>query len=160
MVSAVAFQAAFSTATVSCFRKTWFGTIWLGYRGINAARPQSLPTELNMTKSPTRESPQANKEPPPRQRNIYDYDGEYEFPTVQHWTPDFAGRRDVRHSRASHDFDRSSTDREYAETRDRDFSANPSNDKAQSLGWKDILLSVYDNIGKDRIILVATGVTF
>jgi len=59
-----------------------------------------------MTKSPTRESPQANEEPPPRQRNIYDYDGEYEFPTVQHWTPDFAGRRDVRHSRASHDFDR------------------------------------------------------
>ena len=54
-----------------------------------------------MTKSPTRESPQANEEPPPRQRNIYDYDGEYEFPTVQHWTPDFAGRRDVRHSRAS-----------------------------------------------------------
>ena len=72
-----------------------------------------------MTKSPTRESPQANEEPPPRQRNIYDYDGEYEFPTVQHWTPDFAGRRDVRHSRASHDFDRSSTDREYAETRAR-----------------------------------------
>jgi hypothetical protein len=31
---------------------------------------------------------------------------------------------------------------------------------AQSLGWKDILLSVYDNIGKDRIILVAAGVTF
>jgi hypothetical protein len=60
-----------------------------------------------MIKSPTRESPpQANEEPPPRQRNIYDYDGEYEFPTVQHWTPDFAGRRDVRHSRASHDFDR------------------------------------------------------
>jgi hypothetical protein len=40
-----------------------------------------------MTKSPTRESrPQANEEPPPRPRNIYDYDGEYEFPTVQHWT--------------------------------------------------------------------------
>jgi hypothetical protein len=44
-----------------------------------------------MTKSPTRESPpQANEEPPPRHRNIYDCDGEYEFPTVQHWTPDFA----------------------------------------------------------------------
>jgi hypothetical protein len=55
-----------------------------------------------MTKSPTRESPpQANEEPPPRHRNIYDCDGEYEFPTVQHWTPDFAGRRDIRHSRAS-----------------------------------------------------------
>jgi hypothetical protein len=53
-----------------------------------------------MTKSPTRESPpQANEEPPPRHRNIYDYDGEYEFPTVQQWTPDFAGRRDVGHSR-------------------------------------------------------------
>jgi hypothetical protein len=40
-----------------------------------------------MTKSPTRESPpQANEEPPSRHRNIYDYDGEYEFPTVQHWT--------------------------------------------------------------------------
>lgn len=36
-----------------------------------------------MTKSPTRESPpQANEEPPPRHRNIYDCDGEYEFPTV------------------------------------------------------------------------------
>ena len=53
-----------------------------------------------MTKSPTRESPpQANEEPPPSHRSIYDYDGEYEFPTVQHWTPDFAGRRDVGHSR-------------------------------------------------------------
>jgi len=37
-----------------------------------------------MTKSPTRESPlQPNEQP--RHRNIYDYDGEYEFPTVQHW---------------------------------------------------------------------------
>jgi hypothetical protein len=34
------------------------------------------------------------REPPPRpteqlqqrHRNIYDYDGEYEFPTSQHWT--------------------------------------------------------------------------
>jgi hypothetical protein len=32
--------------------------------------------------------------------------------------------------------------------------------KAIAPGWKDILLSVYDNIGKDRIILVAAGVTF
>jgi hypothetical protein len=39
-----------------------------------------------MTKSPTRESPPQPNEPP-RHRNIYDYDGEYEFPTVQHWTP-------------------------------------------------------------------------
>jgi hypothetical protein len=55
--------------------------------------------ELNMTKSPTRESPpQAKEEPRPRHRNVYDYDGEYEFPvcsigprqTFQH------GRRDVR----------------------------------------------------------------
>jgi hypothetical protein len=41
-----------------------------------------------MTKSLTRESPtQANEEPPPRRRNVYDYEGEYEFPAVQHWTP-------------------------------------------------------------------------
>jgi hypothetical protein len=40
-----------------------------------------------MTKSPTRESPpQAKEGPPPRHRNVYDYDGEYEFPSVQHWT--------------------------------------------------------------------------
>jgi hypothetical protein len=40
-----------------------------------------------MTKSPPRESPmQANEEPRPRHRNVYDYDGEYEFPTMQHWT--------------------------------------------------------------------------
>jgi hypothetical protein len=40
-----------------------------------------------MTKSPTRESPpQPNEQSQLRQRNIYDYDGEYEFPTVQHWT--------------------------------------------------------------------------
>jgi hypothetical protein len=38
-----------------------------------------------MTKSPTRESPPEPNEQP-RHRNIYDYDGEYEFPTVQHWT--------------------------------------------------------------------------
>ena len=38
-----------------------------------------------MTKSPTRESPpQANEEPPPRHRNIFDYDGEYEFPIARH----------------------------------------------------------------------------
>ena len=40
-----------------------------------------------MTKSPTRESrPQPNEQPQPRRRNIYDYDGEYEFPIVPHWT--------------------------------------------------------------------------
>ena len=41
----------------------------------------------NMTKSPTRKlPPQTNEEPPPRHRNVYDYDGEYEFPSAQHWT--------------------------------------------------------------------------
>jgi hypothetical protein len=40
-----------------------------------------------MTKSLTRESPQPNEQPQLRHRNIYDYDGEYEFPIVQHWTP-------------------------------------------------------------------------
>jgi hypothetical protein len=82
----VAFQTAFSAATVSSFRKPGSeGLAWLA--GINVARPQSLPTELNMTKSPPRESPmQANEEPRPRHRNVYDYDGEYEFPTMQHWT--------------------------------------------------------------------------
>ena len=38
-----------------------------------------------MTKSPTRESPSEPNEQP-QHRNIYDYDGEYEFPRVQHWT--------------------------------------------------------------------------
>ena len=38
-----------------------------------------------MTKSLTRKSPQLNKQPQPH-RNIYDYDGEYEFPIVEHWT--------------------------------------------------------------------------
>src|SRR5215471_10923349 len=39
----------------------------------------------NMTKSPTRElPPQTNEEPPPRHRNVYD--GDYEFPSAQHWT--------------------------------------------------------------------------
>src|SRR3954452_2427182 len=27
-------------------------------------------------------------------------------------------------------------------------------------GWKDILLRVYENIGKDRVIAIAAGVTF
>jgi hypothetical protein len=59
----------------------------LGYRGIKVARPQSLPRELNMTTSPTRESPaQTNTKLQPHSRNVYDYDGEYEFPTAQHWT--------------------------------------------------------------------------
>ena len=40
-----------------------------------------------MTKSPTRESPsQASEQSQPRRRNVYDYDGEYEFPTARHWT--------------------------------------------------------------------------
>ena len=38
-----------------------------------------------MTKSPTRESPSLPNEQS-QHRNIYDYDGEYEFPIVQHWT--------------------------------------------------------------------------
>jgi hypothetical protein len=33
------------------------------------------------------ESPaQRSEQPQPRHRNVYDCDGEYEFPTVQHWT--------------------------------------------------------------------------
>ncbi len=40
-----------------------------------------------MTRASTGESPrQPNEQPQPRRRNIYDYDGEYEFPTVRHWT--------------------------------------------------------------------------
>jgi hypothetical protein len=40
-----------------------------------------------MTKSSTREpSPQPSEQPQPRRRNVYDYDGEYEFPIVQHLT--------------------------------------------------------------------------
>ena len=40
-----------------------------------------------LTKPSTRESPpQPNEQPQPRHRNIYDYDGEYELPIVQHWT--------------------------------------------------------------------------
>jgi len=40
-----------------------------------------------MTKASTGESPpQPNEQPQPRRRNIYDDDGEYEFPTVRHWT--------------------------------------------------------------------------
>jgi len=38
-----------------------------------------------MTKSATRESPSQPNEQS-QHRNIYDYDGEYEFPIVQHWT--------------------------------------------------------------------------
>jgi len=54
-----------------------------------------------MTKSPTREaSTQANEQA--RRRNVYDYDGEYEFPTVQHWTaPDSAHRRSASASSLS-----------------------------------------------------------
>ncbi|HET8918751.1 MAG TPA: hypothetical protein VFN27_03635 [Xanthobacteraceae bacterium] len=44
-----------------------------------------------MTKSPTRESlPQPSEQLQPRRRNAYDYDGEYEFPTVRHWTAPLA----------------------------------------------------------------------
>jgi len=40
-----------------------------------------------MTMPSTGESPpQPNEQPQPRRRNIYDCDGESEFPTVQHWT--------------------------------------------------------------------------
>jgi hypothetical protein len=40
-----------------------------------------------MTKPSTGElPPQLNEQPQPPRRNIYDCDGEYEFPTVQHWT--------------------------------------------------------------------------
>jgi hypothetical protein len=39
-----------------------------------------------VTKSPTRElPPQRGEQPQPHHRNVYDYDGEYEFPTVRHW---------------------------------------------------------------------------
>jgi hypothetical protein len=48
-----------------------------------------------MTKSPTRESPpEPNEQSQPLQRNIYDYDGEYEFPIAQHRTPSPAHRAD------------------------------------------------------------------
>lgn len=41
-----------------------------------------------MTKSPARESPpEPNEQSQPLERNIYDYDGEYEFPIAQHRTP-------------------------------------------------------------------------
>jgi hypothetical protein len=48
-----------------------------------------------MTKSPAPELPrQTNEESTQRHRNAYDYDGEYEFPTAQHWTaPDVPGSR-------------------------------------------------------------------
>jgi hypothetical protein len=40
-----------------------------------------------MIKSSTRESsPQPSEQPQPRRRNVYDYDGEYEFTIVRHWT--------------------------------------------------------------------------
>ena len=39
-----------------------------------------------MAKSSTRESPPQRANNRKRRRNAYDYDGEYEFPTVQHWT--------------------------------------------------------------------------
>jgi hypothetical protein len=46
-----------------------------------------MSTDLTFANLPEREaSPQPNQQSQPRHRNIYDYDGEYEFPTVQHWT--------------------------------------------------------------------------
>jgi hypothetical protein len=40
-----------------------------------------------MTKSPRYESPpQPNEQPQPRHRNVFDYDGEYEFAIAGHWT--------------------------------------------------------------------------
>jgi hypothetical protein len=44
---------------------------------------------------PTRESPlQPSEQPQPRQRSVYDYDGEYEFPFAEHWTAPEADRAD------------------------------------------------------------------
>ena len=41
-----------------------------------------------VTKSPTREShPHRSEQSQPRHRNVYDCDGEYEFPVVRHWAP-------------------------------------------------------------------------
>jgi hypothetical protein len=38
------------------------------------------------TVSSTRKSqPQRSEQPQPRHRNVYDYDGEYEFAIAQHW---------------------------------------------------------------------------
>jgi hypothetical protein len=37
-----------------------------------------------VTKSPTRES-LPSEQSQPRRRNVYDCDGEYEFPVVRHW---------------------------------------------------------------------------
>jgi hypothetical protein len=46
-----------------------------------------MSTDLTFANSPKREaSPQPIEQLQPRDRNTYDYDGEYEFPTVQHWT--------------------------------------------------------------------------
>jgi hypothetical protein len=51
-----------------------------------------------MKKNPTRESqrPQPSEQSQPVRRNVYDYDGEYEFHTARHWTAPAAGpvRRD------------------------------------------------------------------
>jgi len=40
-----------------------------------------------VTKSPTRESLPHPSEQSQRRRNVYDCDGEYEFPVERHWTP-------------------------------------------------------------------------
>ena len=55
-----------------------------------------------VTKSPTRESlPHRSEQSQPRHRNVYDYDGEYEFHTVRHWTAPAAGpvRREEENER-------------------------------------------------------------
>jgi hypothetical protein len=47
----------------------------------------NMSTDLTFANSPKRElPPQPDEQPQLRHRNIYDYDGEYEFPTVKHWT--------------------------------------------------------------------------
>jgi hypothetical protein len=38
-----------------------------------------------MTKASTRESPPQRSQQPQPRRNIYDYDGEYEFIVARHW---------------------------------------------------------------------------
>jgi hypothetical protein len=38
--------------------------------------------------------PQSSEQPQPRRRNVYDYDGEYEFLLAQHWTAPEKDRAD------------------------------------------------------------------
>jgi len=51
-----------------------------------------------MTKSATRQSPTQKEHRRPRHRNVYDYEGEYEFLTAQHWTAPDEAARDARFS--------------------------------------------------------------